>query len=182
MTKSPIDELTQDSRQDFPVVIANTLAGAAERRLALALVILLFIIFMMVAPFASVPLPRVDAFIPVIKIVVCVAELVTAILLFSQYSIQPQPGLLALASGYIFSGLFAFLQTLAFPGAYAPTGLIGDPLISAVYLFCLWHLALPAAVLIYALSTDTGGGAGPANRPGSQSASLSYPCWLLPRP
>ena len=118
----------------------------------------------MVAPFARVPLPRVDAFIPVIQTVVCVAELVTAILLFAQYSIQPQPGLLALASGYIFSGLFAFLQTLAFPGAYAPNGLIGDPLISAVYLFCLWHVALPTAVLVYALSTDTGASTGKSTR------------------
>lgn len=159
MPKSTVGDLDHDSRQDFPVVIANTLASAAERRLALALVILLFIIFMMVAPFASVPLPRVDAFIPVLQTVLCVAELVTAVLLFAQYSIQPQPGLLALASGYIFSGLFAFLQTLAFPGAYAPTGLIGDPLKSAPYLFCLWHIAFPLAVIVYALSKDTGEGA-----------------------
>src|SRR5215213_10709102 len=102
----------QDSRHDFPVVIANVPASDAERRVAFALIVLLFIIFMTVAPFASLALPRVDAFIPVIQTVVCVAELVTAILLFAQYSIQPQPGLLALAGGYIFSGLFAFLQTL----------------------------------------------------------------------
>jgi signal transduction histidine kinase len=67
---------------------------------------------------------------------------------------------LALAGGYISSGLFAFMQTLAFPGAYAPNGLIGDPLSSAPYLFCLWHVALPTAVFIYALSTDTGAGTG----------------------
>ena len=116
---------------------------------------------MMIAPFAGVPLPRVDAFIPVLQTVLCVAELVTAILLFAQYSIQPQLGLLALASGYIFSGLFAFLQTLAFPGAYAPAGLIGDPLSSAPYLFCLWHIAFPIAVIVYALSKDSAEGARP---------------------
>jgi hypothetical protein len=71
---------------------------------------------------------------------------------------------LALASGYIFSGLFAFLQTLAFPGAYAPNGLIGDPLINPVYLFCLWHVALPTAVLVYALSTDIGASIGKSTR------------------
>ena len=160
MPKGAVGELAQEPGHDFPIVIANMPASAAERRVAFALIVLLFIIFVMVAPFASVPLPRVDAFIPVIQTVVCVAELVTAILLFAQYSIQPQLGLLALASGYIFSGLFAFLQTLAFPGAYAPNGLIGDPLISAVYLFCLWHIAFPMAVLVYALSTDTGAGTG----------------------
>jgi signal transduction histidine kinase len=157
MPKDTVGELAQEPGHDFPVVIANTPASAAERRVAFALVVFLIIIFGMVAPFARVPLPSVYAFIPVIQTVVCVAELVTAILLFAQYSIQPQLGVLALASGYIFSGLFAFLQTLAFPGAYAPDGLIGDPLISTVYLFCLWHVALPTAVLVYALSTDTGG-------------------------
>lgn len=156
MPKDTVGELAQEPGHDFPVVIANMPASAAERRVAFALILLLFIIFGMVAPFARVPLPSVYAFIPVIQTVVCIAELVTAILLFAQYSIQPQLGLLALASGYIFSGLFAFLQTLAFPGAYAPSGLIGDPLISTVYIFCLWHVALPTAVLVYALSTGTG--------------------------
>jgi signal transduction histidine kinase len=164
MPKGAVDELAQEPGHDFPVVIANLPASAAEQRVAFALVVFLFIVFVMVTPFASVPLPRVEAFIPVIQTVVCVAELVTAILLFAQYSIQPQPGLLALASGYIFSGLFAFLQTLAFPGAYAPNGLIGDPLISTVYLFCLWHLALPTAVLVYALSPDTGASTGKSTR------------------
>ena len=156
MPKGTVGELAQEPRHDFPVVIANMPASGAERRVAFALIAFLFIIFLMVAPFARVPLPPVYAFIPVIQTVVCVAELVTAILLFAQYSIQPQLGLLALAGGYICSGLFAFLQTLAFPGAYAPNGLIGDPLISPVYFFCLWHVALPTAVLVYALSADTG--------------------------
>jgi signal transduction histidine kinase len=164
MPKGTVGELAQEPGPDFPVVIANIPASAAERRVAFALIVFLFIIFGLAAPFARVPLPRVDAFIPVIQTVVCVAELVTAILLFAQYSIQPQLGLLALASGYIFSGLFAFLQTLAFPGAYAPNGLIGDPLSSAPYLFCLWHLALPTAILVHALSTDTSASTGNSTR------------------
>jgi hypothetical protein len=56
----------------------------------------------------------------------CVVDLVTAALLFAQYAIHPARAVLAVASGYVFSGLFAFIQTLAFPGAYAPTALIGD--------------------------------------------------------
>jgi signal transduction histidine kinase len=155
MPKGTVGELAQAPGHDFPVVIASMPASAAERRVAFAVIVFLLFIFGMVAPFARVPLSPVYAFVPVIQTVVCVAELVTAILLFAQYSIQPQLGLLALASGYIFSGLFALLQTLAFPGAYAPNGLIGDPLVSTVYLFCLWHVALPTAVLVYALSADT---------------------------
>jgi hypothetical protein len=114
--------------------------------------------FLIIAPFASVPLARVDAFIPVLQTVLCVADLITAALLFAQYSIEPLRGVLALACGYMFSGLFAFMQTFAFPGAYAPAGLFGD-LSTAAYLFCLWHIAFPLAVIVYALSRDTGKGA-----------------------
>ena len=35
-------------------------------------------------------------------------------------------GLLAVAAAYLCSASFAFLQTLSFPGGYAPAGLIGD--------------------------------------------------------
>ena len=158
MSKSDFGDPAQDARLDFPLVIASMPASAEERKLALIIIVLLFIIFMVLTPFAGMPLARVNAFIPAIQTVLCVLELVTAILLFSQYSIQPQFGLLALASGYIFSGLFAFIQTLSFPEAYAPNGLIGDPLSSASYLFCLWYLAFPLAVIVYAASKDTGGG------------------------
>src|SRR6478752_5360728 len=179
MPKGTVGELAQEPGRDFPVVIANMPARAAERRVAFALIVFLFIIFGMVAPFTRVSLPRVDAFIPVIQTVVCVAELVTAILLFAQYSIQPQPGLLALASGYVFSGLFAFLQTLAFPGAYAPAGLIGDPLSSAPYLFCLWHVAFPVAVIVYALSDDRPRTNDPPGRSTKATIAITIACTLV---
>ena len=147
-------KLTAASLDEFPLIIAATPATKQERRVALAIILILTLVFIVIAPFASVQLPRVDAFVPALQTVLCVTDLITAALLFSLYSIQPLPGLLALASGYIFSGLFAFLQTLAFPGAYAPSGLIGDPLSSAPYLFFLWHIAFPLAVTAYALSDD----------------------------
>ncbi|MGA7532039.1 MAG: MASE4 domain-containing protein, partial [Pseudolabrys sp.] len=147
-------KLTAASLDEFPLIIAATPATKQERRVALAIILILTLVFIVIAPFASVQLPRIDAFVPALQTVLCVTDLITAALLFSLYSIQPLPGLLALASGYIFSGLFAFLQTLAFPGAYAPSGLIGDPLSSAPYLFFLWHIAFPLAVTAYAFSDD----------------------------
>jgi signal transduction histidine kinase len=147
-----VKDAPADSQQNFPTVIANLPSSRLERRVAFGVIIFLSLVFGILAPFASTPLARVDAFIPALQTVLGVAELITAALLFAQYSIQPLHGVLALASGYIFSGLFAFLQTLAFPGAYSPDGLIGDPLSSAAYLFFLWHVAFPLAVIVYALS------------------------------
>src|SRR4051812_9276744 len=105
-------------------------------------------------PIANVQLARLDAFIPVIQTVMCVADLVTAALLFSQYSVEPRVGVLAVASGYIISGLFAFLQTLALPGGYSPTGIIGDGRDSSAWLFVFWHTCFPLAILTYALLKD----------------------------
>jgi hypothetical protein len=146
MKTSSVEDLAYGRRQEFPIVIASIPASARERRFAFGVIILLLVTFLIIAPFASVPLARVDAFIPVIQTVLCVADLTTAALLFAQYSIEPLRGVLALACGYMFSGLFAFMQTLAFPGAYAPAGLFGDPS-TAAYLFCLWHIAFPLAAL-----------------------------------
>ena len=154
MQTSKPKKLTAASLDEFPLIIAATPATKQERAVALAIILILALVFIIIAPFASVQLPRVDAFVPALQTVLCITDLITAALLFSLYSIQPLPGLLALASGYIFSGLFAFLQTLAFPGAYAPSGLIGDQLSSAPYLFILWHIAFPLAVTVYALSDD----------------------------
>ena len=96
----------------------------------------------------------VDAFIPVVQSIICVTDLITAVLLFAQYSIQPQRALLALASGYVCGGLFAFLQTLDFPGAYSATGLLGGGLSGAAWLFNFWRILFALVVITYVLLKD----------------------------
>src|SRR5258707_9385685 len=145
----------QKEGQDFPLVIATMPATESQRTIAVGIIILLTIAAAVIAPFASIQVAQVDAFIPVLQTVVSVADLISAVLLFAQFSIQPQLAILALASGYIFSGSFAFLQTLAFPGAYAPDGLIGDGPNTPAWIYVLWHTTFPAAIMAYALSKDT---------------------------
>jgi signal transduction histidine kinase len=149
------EDAVQKEGQDFPLVIASMPATGQQRTIAVGIVILLIVAAAIIGPFASIQLARVDAFIPVLQTVVFVADLITAVLLFAQFSIQPQLALLALASGYMFSGSFAFLQTLAFPGGYAPAGLIGDGPNTPAWIYVLWHTTFPAAILVYALSKDT---------------------------
>jgi signal transduction histidine kinase len=145
--------------EDFPLIIANLPATSQQKAIALGVAVLLFVAATVIAPFASIQLGRVDAFIPVLQTALSVADFITAILLFAQYSIQPQRALLALASGYMFSGSFAFLQTLAFPGGYAPNGLIGDGPNSPAWIYVLWHTTFPASILVYALTKDPTGAA-----------------------
>jgi len=154
----------RESDYDFPIVIAAMPVTTAQRRTALGVVIFLSVVALVIAPFAHIQAARVDNFIPVLQTVLGVADLVTASLLFTQYSIQPHVSLLVLSSGYMFSGSFAFLQTLAFPGAYAPAGLIGDGPNSAAWFFVLWHSTFLLAALIYALSKDADWSFAPARK------------------
>jgi len=149
------EDAARKEGQDFPLIIATMPATGRQRAIAVGIIILLTVAGGVIAPFASIQLARVDAFIPVLQTVLSVVDFITATLLFAQFSIQPQRALLALASGYIFSGSFAFLQTLAFPGAYAPAGLIGDELNTPGWFFVLWHITFPTAILVYALSKDS---------------------------
>src|SRR4051794_13722477 len=140
------------SDHDIPIVVATKPITQQERRVAFAAVVVLLTGTMIWAPFASVPVARIDAFIPVLQSVMCVADLITASLLFSQYAVQAQQAFLMLASGYLAAGLFAFLQTLTFPGGYGPNGLFGDGLETPPWLFVLWHISFALGVLLYALT------------------------------
>ena len=46
------------------------------------------------------------------------------------------------------------MQTLSFPGGYAPAGLIGDGPNTPAWLYVLWHTTFPMAILVYALTKD----------------------------
>ena len=153
MNRNTSRELARDEKE-APALIASIPASAQHRWAASAIVVFLSIVFAIVIPFAPLQVARLDVFIPVVQSIICFADLITAVFLFAQYSVQPQRALLALASGYIFSGLFAFLQTLDFPGAYSATGLLGGGPSGAAWLFSFWHITFALAVIVYVLLKD----------------------------
>jgi signal transduction histidine kinase len=154
MQKTNIEDVSFGAPRQFPLVIADMPITARERRIALGVITLLLIAIAIVGPWSTVSLPRVDLFIPVLQSVMCVVDLITAALLFGQYLIRSKFSLLALASGYVLSGLFALIQTLAFPGAYSASGLIGDGVNSAAWIFVFWHASFDLSVLVYILCKD----------------------------
>ena len=106
------------------------------------------------APFASIPLPRFDSFIPTMVAIIFVTDLVTAVLLFGQFSATGSRALLVLASGYLFSSLIAIPFALTFPGAFAPTGLLGAGPQSAAWLNVSFRFGLAVAIVGYAFLTS----------------------------
>jgi len=142
------------SEGDAPLVIPLMPATSAHRVAAICVAATVFLAFAAIAPFASITLGRIDVFVPVLQTVLSAADLLTATLLLGQYSVQPLRGLLAVAGAYLFSGSFAFLQTLSFPGGYAPNGVLGDGYNTPAWFFVFWHTTFPLGILAYALLKD----------------------------
>ena len=61
MQTSKPKKLATASPDEFPLIIAAMPASKQERGVALAIIPILALVFIVIAPFASVQLPRVDA-------------------------------------------------------------------------------------------------------------------------
>jgi signal transduction histidine kinase len=142
--------------QDEHFVLSSLSPSTRQKRLALGLVCALVGIYVLISfgPFAGVVLGRLDAFVPIYTTAVLVNDLMTAILLYAQFSILRLRSTLVIASGYVFTGLFMIPYALTFPGVFAPSGLVGG-MQSTVWLYVLWHIGFPLFVLAYALSKDS---------------------------
>jgi signal transduction histidine kinase len=139
--------------QDF--IISSLPPSLAQRRLALGVVLALMAAFVVAAgPLSTIPLPRIDAFIPMYVGAMFVCDSITAFLLFAQFAILRSYALLAISSGYLFTALILIPWTLTFPGIFAPGGLLGAGLQSTGWLFILWHAGFPLFVMAYALLKD----------------------------
>ena len=138
-----------------PQVLANIPPSIGQRRTARILVLALLAILAVTWPFATVKLPEIGAFVPSLAAALFVSDSVTAVLLFGQFAILRQWGLLVIANGYLFSALIVVAHALAFPGAFSRSGLFGSGLQSAVWLYWFWHSGLPLAIIGYALVKNT---------------------------
>ncbi|WP_456640236.1 MASE4 domain-containing protein [Bradyrhizobium sp. USDA 10063] len=103
------------------------------------------------------PLTPVPAFVASYQSALAINDLITAVLLFSQFVILRWRALLLLASGYLFTAAAAVTHALTFPGLFAPTGLFGAGPQTTVWLYMVWHGFFPLMVLGYALSKGDDG-------------------------
>jgi PAS domain S-box-containing protein len=122
-----------------------------QRRLAMLLASLSVGLFVVLVPFAKVPLPPEPAFLPAYQAALLVSDLVTACVLIGQYSIQQTRALLVLGTAYFFTAIAIVPHTLSFPGLLAPDGLLGSGPQTTVWLFMLWHGGFPLLVMLYAV-------------------------------
>ena len=139
------------------LILSTVSPGAAQKRLALAVVLGLVIGFVLIAagPLGSIQTKPVAAFVPAYATAMFVCDSITAILLFAQFSILRSRAILVIASGYLFTALILIPWILAFPGVFTPSaGLIGG-LQTTSWLYFSQHAGLPLFAIWYALSKGT---------------------------
>jgi len=154
-----VDDTATRGPEEQPVFLSLLPAQPGERRFAVAIMLVSLAVFAALAPFARVQLARVDAFIPLYQSALVINDLITAVLLFGQFSIVRSRGLLILANAYVFTALMVVAHTLSFPGLFAPSGLLGAGPQTTAWLYMFWHGGFPLLVIGYALPArgTTGG-------------------------
>lgn len=144
--------------------VSSKPAQRRELRFAVAAVLVSIAIFSLAAPFATMQLAQVAAFIPAYEAALVITDLITAVLLFGQFRIIRSRALFVLASGYLFTACIAFVHALTFPGLLSPTGLLGAGSQSTAWLFMFWHGGFPIFLIAYALLKDARRSASDAGR------------------
>ena len=150
---------------DSNFLLADLPPSSGQIRLARAIAIVLFIAFVISALFRDIPLIRIDAFIPITQTAIFLNDLITAVLLYSQFVIVGRLALLILATGYLFSALMVIPYMVTFPGLFPAAAVLGAGVQSAAWLFFFSHLGLPLAVILYAVRKDLTEGVSREARP-----------------
>jgi len=149
----------QQAANERNIFLSTTLASGRDWRAALAVVGVSAVLFACAVPFARVPLTPVPAFVASYQSMLAVNDLITAILLYSQFGMLRSRALLLLASGYLFTTVAAIIHLLTYPGVFAPAGLLGGGPQTTAWLYVVWHAGFPVLALGYALLKDRDGGA-----------------------
>src|SRR5258708_910934 len=128
---------------DRTVFLSTQTATPRDRAMAFSIIAVSSVLFALAVPFAGVPLAPMPAFVASYQSALAINDLITAILLFSQFAILRSWAMLLLASGYLFTAIAAIVHGLTFPGLFAPTGLLGAGPQTTVWLYMIWHGVFP---------------------------------------
>ena len=143
--------------EEEQLILSTLSPGPAQKRLALAVVLGLLIVFVLITagPLGRIRTTPAAAFVPAYATAMFVCDSITAILLFVQFSILRSRAILVIATGYLFTALILIPWILAFPGVFVPdVGLIGG-LQTTSWLYFSQHAGLPLFAIWYAVSTGT---------------------------
>jgi PAS domain S-box-containing protein len=143
---------------DRNIFLSTLPASRADRTAASIVVGVSFALFAIAVPFAGIPLRPVPAFVASYQSALAINNVITAVLLLSQFAILRSRALLLLACGYLFTAAAAVVHALSFPGLFTPSGLFSAGPQTTVWLYMIWHGGFPLFVLGYGLNKARDGG------------------------
>jgi PAS domain S-box-containing protein len=144
---------------DRHIFLSTLPASRRDRKVALVVVAVSSVLFVFAVPYARVPLTPIPAFVASYQSALAINDLITAVLLYTQFALLRSRALLFLASGYLFTAVAAVVHALTFPGLFAAAGLLNAGPQTTAWLYMVWHAGFPLLVIGYALLKDRSGGA-----------------------
>jgi signal transduction histidine kinase len=124
-------------------------ANWAQIRIVSGVALLLLLVFGATIPYAHLPVPRTDVFIPVTGAILATGNTITAAMLFAEARVLRSRALHLLGAGYLYTGLMLVARALTFPGAFAPRGLLGADANTTIWLSAASLVGLPIAIVAY---------------------------------
>src|SRR5580700_4977989 len=147
-----------EAGDDRSIFLSTLPATSRDRQIATGVVCVSAIFFAGALPFSRLPLPQIPAFVASYQSALAISDLLTAILLFSQFALLRSRSLVLLASGYLFTTMAALVHGLTFPNLFTASGFLNAGPQTTAWLYMVWHGGFPLFVLGYALLKDTDGG------------------------
>jgi signal transduction histidine kinase len=135
--------------QHRTILLSAEIATLGQRRLALGVSLLILAAFIVTVPFGRIAGPTSPKVAVALHTVLAVNDLITAVLLFGQYSIQPARRVVVLAGGYLFTAMISIPFLLSFPGPLPSAEFFDIGPRSAPWLYAVWHGGLSLAVIAY---------------------------------
>src|SRR5262245_24679252 len=142
---------TTGALNEQQVLLSTLPPSRGQKRLALAIVLVLLAAFCVTMPFAAVPVGYIRDFIPAYAAAMFVISSITSALLFVQFSVVHSRALLAVSGGYLFSALITIPWALTFPDLFGTTDMAGTTS-GVVSRHC--GLVLRLSVISYTLLKD----------------------------
>ena len=142
---------------DRNIFLSTLPASHRDRKIAFGVVAASAIFFAAALPFSRLQLPAIPAFVASYQSALAICDLITSVLLLSQFSILRSRALLALAGGYFFTAVTVALHALTFPDLLAAGGLFNAGPQTSAWLYMVWHGGFALFVLGYALLKDRDG-------------------------
>jgi diguanylate cyclase (GGDEF)-like protein len=126
-------------------------ASPIQRGIAFAIALFLAVAAGVALPHAPHALPVFSSFLPIFLTLAASANLFIGLLLAVQFRATGSVPLALLSVAYSSTAILIIAQSLAFPGLFAPHGLLGAKPMTSIWLWAGWHTLFPALVCSYAL-------------------------------